>query len=95
MIATDTGNGELTVWIEEIGAIVAADVLLGAEGERSEPLRVCPEAWLEEANDVETVKAALRPLLERGVAAIVPLHGAPVLNDAREALRRALAGEGS
>ncbi len=65
MIATDTGNGELTVWIEEIGAIVAADVLIGAEGERSETLRVCPEAWLEEANDVETVKAALRPLLER------------------------------
>ena len=95
VIATDTGNGELTVWIEKIGAIVAADVLLGAEGERTEMLRVCPEAWLEEANDVETVKAALRPLLERGVAAIVPLHGAPVLNDAREALRRALAGEGS
>ena len=91
VIATDTGNGELTVWIEEIGAIVAADVLLGAQGERSEPLRVCPEAWLEEANDVETVKAALRPLLDREVAAIVPLHGAPVLENANEALRRALA----
>jgi glyoxylase-like metal-dependent hydrolase (beta-lactamase superfamily II) len=91
VIATDTGNGELTVWIEEIGAIVAADVLLGAQGERSEPLRVCPEAWLEAANDVETVKSALRPFLEREVAAIVPLHGAAVLENARDALRRALA----
>ena len=42
VIATDTGNGELTVWIEEIGAIVAGDVLIGAQGERSEALRVCP-----------------------------------------------------
>ena len=32
VIATDQGNGELTVWIEQIGAIVAADVLLGAQG---------------------------------------------------------------
>ena len=91
VIATDTENGELTVWIEEIRAIVAADVLIGAEGERSETLRVCPEAWLEEANDVETVKAALRPFLEREIAAIVPLHGAPVLDNAQEALQRALA----
>ena len=90
VIATDQGNGELTVWIEEIGAIVAADVLLGAQGERSEALRVCPAAWLEEANDVETVTSALRPLLEREVRAIVPLHGAPVLSGAKEALTAAL-----
>lgn len=91
VIASDTGNGELTVWIEPIGAIVAADVLVGAQGERMETLRVCPDAWLEDANDAETVKAALRPLLEREVKAIVPLHGAPVLQGAGEALRRALA----
>jgi hypothetical protein len=90
VIATDTGNGELTVWIEEIGAIVAADVLIGAEGERSEALRVCPAAWLEEANDVQTVKSCLKPLLERDIRAIVPLHGAPVLNGAKEALGNAL-----
>ena len=89
-IATDDGNGELTIWIEPVGAIVAADVLIGAEGERSEALRVCPQAWLDDANDVETVKTALRPFLERDVRAIVPLHGAPVLGGAREALDRAL-----
>jgi hypothetical protein len=90
VIATDTGNGELTVWIDEIGAIVAADVLIGAEGERSEALRVCPATWLEEANDVETVKTALKPLLERDVRAIVPLHGTPVLSGAKETLASAL-----
>jgi hypothetical protein len=90
-IATDTGNGELTVWIEKIKTIVAADVLIGAQGERSEKLRVCPEAWLEEANDVGTVKTALRPFLEREVAAVVPLHGAPVLENAHDELQRALA----
>lgn len=90
VIATDTGNGELTVWIEPIGAIVAADVLIGAEGERTEALRVCPDAWLEDANDAATVKGALRPLLDREIQVIVPLHGAPVLEDAGEALRAAL-----
>jgi hypothetical protein len=91
VIATDTGNGELTAWIDPIGTVVAADVLIGAEAERTERLRVCPAAWLEDANDVETVKEALRPLLEREIAAIVPLHGAPVLNGAESALRHALA----
>lgn len=91
VVATDTGNGELTVWIEQLGAIVAADVLIGAEGARTETLRVCPSAWLEDANDVETVKSALRPFLEREVAAVVPLHGAPVLTGAKEALEGALA----
>jgi hypothetical protein len=90
VIATDTGNGELTAWIGEIGAIVAGDVLIGAQGERTEAVRVCPNAWLEEANDVDTVTAALMPLLERDVRAIVPLHGAPVLSGAKEALRGAL-----
>lgn len=90
VITTDQGNGELTVWIEKIGAIVAADVLLGAQAERSETLRVCPAAWLEDANDVQTVTSALRPLLEREIRAIVPLHGAPVLSGAKEALTAAL-----
>jgi hypothetical protein len=91
VIATDTENGELTAWIEPIGTVVAADVLIGAEAERTERLRVCPDAWLEDANDVETVKEALRPLLKREIKAIVPLHGAPVLHGAEVALRHALA----
>ncbi len=89
-LTTDHGNGELTVWIEPIRTVVAADVLIGAESERTEALRVCPQAWLDGQSTVERVKAALRPLLERDVEAIVPLHGAPVLSGAAETLRRAL-----
>jgi len=88
--ATDTGNGELTVWIEPIRTVVAADVLIGAEAERTQALRVCPEAWLDGATTVGCVKDALRPLLSREVEAIVPLHGAPVLSAASETLRKAL-----
>ena len=89
-LTSDDGNGELTVWIGPIRTVVAADVLIGAEGERTEALRVCPQAWLEGQSTVEQVKEALRPLLERDVEAIVPLHGAPVLSGAAETLRRAL-----
>jgi hypothetical protein len=91
VLTSDTGNGEITLWIEPIRTIVVADVLIGAEGERSEVLRVCPQAWLEPRNDVATVKTALQPFLEREINAIVPLHGAPVLDGAKEALRAALA----
>jgi hypothetical protein len=93
-LTTDSANGEISVWIDPIETLVAADVLLGAEGERAETLRVCPQAWLDGddggGNDVETVKAALRPLLDRDIRAIVPLHGDPVLDGAHKALSRAL-----
>ena len=90
-LTTDAGNGEISLWIDPIATLVAADVLIGAEGERSETLRVCPASWLEDANDVETVKRALKPLLEREIRAILPLHGAPVLEGAHSALSHALA----
>lgn len=86
----DAPQGEITLWIEPIRTVVAGDVLIGAEGERNEALRVCPEAWLEPKNTVQAVKAALRPLLELEIDAIVPLHGAPVLERARETLEQAL-----
>ena len=89
-LATDAPQGEITLWIEPIRAVVAGDVLIGAEGARSEELRVCPQAWLDPVNTVESVKEALRPLLEREVEAVVPLHGAPVLSGGSEALARAL-----
>lgn len=89
-IPTDIGNGEITLWIQAIRTIVAADVLIGAEGERTETLRVCPAAWLEPNSDVASVKAALEPFLERDVRAVVPLHGEPILAGASEALKSAL-----
>lgn len=87
---TDEPNGEITVWIEVIATIVAGDVLIGAEAERTQALRVCPQAWLGEAPTVAEVKAALRPLLELEIEVVVPLHGAPVRDGAKEALSRAL-----
>lgn len=89
-IATDAPQGEVTLYIERIATVIAGDVLIGAEGERTRALRVCPQPWLNPANTVENVKAALSPLLEREIEAIVPLHGAPVLKDARKALEKAL-----
>lgn len=90
-LATDVPQGEITLYVERIHTVIAGDVLIGAEGERSEALRVCPQSWLEPESDVETVKAALRPLLGRQIDAIVPLHGSPILSGAYEALSSAVA----
>ena len=90
-LTTDAPQGEITLWIERIRTVVAGDVLIGAEGERATELRVCPQPWLDGLNTVDSVKSALRPLLEREIDAIVPLHGAPVLRGARKALLTALA----
>ena len=87
---TDAGNGEISIWIEPVQALVAADVLIGAEGERSDALRVCPSSWVEPAGSVGAVVSALRPCLEYPIEAIVPLHGAPILTGAREKLAHAL-----
>lgn len=86
---TDAPQGEITLYLERARSVVAGDVLLGAEGERSEALRVCPEAWLE-GNTVAAVKTALKPLLDAEISAIAPLHGAPVTDGAHEALERAV-----
>ncbi len=83
-------QGEITLYCERIATVIAGDVLIGAEGERTDTLRVCPQSWLDPHNTAENVKFALRPLLERRIDAIVPLHGAPVLDGAREALESAL-----
>lgn len=91
-IATDVAGGEITLYIERIRAVVAGDVLIGAQGERTETLRLCPGSWLEPENTVENVRAALKPFLGREIDAIVPLHGAPVLHGAHEALESAVRG---
>lgn len=84
------GNGEVVLWIEAVRTLVAADVLLGAEGERTTPLRLCPEDWLDDAT-LADVRQALNPLLELEIEAIVPLHGAPVTSGAKELLQGLLA----
>jgi hypothetical protein len=90
-LTSDAPQGEITLYIEPIRAVIAGDVLIGAEGERSTVLRVCPKPWFAGLNTVDSAKSALRPLLEREIEAIVPLHGAPVLDRAYETLQEALA----
>jgi hypothetical protein len=52
---------------------------------------MCPESWLPEATGHGELAASLRPLLERPVERILLSHGDPVLEDALDALRNALA----
>jgi len=74
-------------WLPEQRTLVAGDALLGAEG----GLSVCPDSWLDERSSHESIRAALRPLLDRPIERVLVSHGEPVLEDGRSALERALA----
>jgi glyoxylase-like metal-dependent hydrolase (beta-lactamase superfamily II) len=77
-----------TLWVlPEHRAVVAGDVLLGAEGGG---VRVCPDSWLEGRSTPQKIRALLRPLLERPLDRVLVSHGEPVLEGGREALARAL-----
>jgi glyoxylase-like metal-dependent hydrolase (beta-lactamase superfamily II) len=77
---------ETVWWLPEHGALVPGDVLLaGPEG-----IRVCPDSWLGERSSPASIRAALRPLLDLPVERILVSHGAPLLEDGRSALERAL-----
>jgi hypothetical protein len=77
---------ETIFWIPRHGAIVAGDVLLGGEL----GLHVQPDSWLPEGVTHDALRDALRPLLELPIELVLPTHGDPVVDDAREALARAL-----
>ena len=77
---------EVLFWIPAHGAIVAGDALLG----REHTVRVQPDSWLGEGQTHESLREALRPLLELPVAMVLPAHGDPVVEDAHDALRGAL-----
>lgn len=89
---SDRGHGEAVLWLERARTLVAGDVLLGAQGTREGPLRLCPEDWLD-GTSLADVRDALRPLIELPVEAVVPLHGAPVLEGAADALKAAIGVE--
>jgi glyoxylase-like metal-dependent hydrolase (beta-lactamase superfamily II) len=80
-------RGEVVFWLPAPRALVTGDVLLGTP---DGGLRVCPGSWL--PKDVEPLdfRRSLHGLLELPVELVVPSHGAPVLEDARGALERAL-----
>jgi hypothetical protein len=78
---------EATLWLRGPAALVAGDVFLG--GERG--FRVQPDAWLAEGLTPEDLREQLGPLLELPVELLLPTHGDPITQNARETLERALA----
>jgi hypothetical protein len=61
-------------------------VLLGADA----GIAVCPDSWLDERSSPQSIRAALRPLLDLPLDRILVSHGEPVLSEGRAALERAL-----
>jgi glyoxylase-like metal-dependent hydrolase (beta-lactamase superfamily II) len=78
---------EATLWIPACGALVFGDVLLGGE----EGLRVQPDSWLAEGLTHEGLRERLQPLLQLPIELLLPTHGDPVVEDAKDVLERALA----
>src|SRR4051794_5152228 len=79
--------GEPLLWIPEHGALVAGDILLG-DGEGG--IRLEPETWMPKGTTAREAAAGLRPLLELPVELLLPTHGDPVTEGARERLAEAL-----
>ncbi len=83
--------GETMFWLEEHGALVPGDRILGG---RRGGLRVCPPSWLRYLSSGIThdeLRAELRSLLELPIRMVLVSHGKPVLRNGRAALERALA----
>ena len=86
-------EGEVLYWLPQQKALVAGDVLLGAGAKphaTSEPLRLCPENWLDGATTKQLVKSLL-PILELPVERILVSHGDPVLQGGRDVLQALIA----
>ena len=58
----------------------------------SEPLRLCPEKWLEGSTSKKLVKSLL-PLLDLPVERILLAHGDPVLQGGKDVLKALIAPE--
>ena len=81
-------ESEVVYWLPDHKAVAVGDVLLGAGAKpkaTSEPLRLCPERWLGDAN-YRKLKKSLLPLLELPLQRILLSHGEPVLADAKDTL---------
>ena len=85
---------EVVYWLPRQKAVVVGDVLLGAGAKphaTTDPLRLCPERWLEGAT-LDDLRASLAPLLELAVVRVLPSHGESVLRGGSRALATVLAG---
>ena len=82
------GAGETMVWLAEPRALVPGDRLLG-DGEGG--LRMSPDSWMRYLNlDQAGLAAALRPVLDLPIEAVVVSHGEPVLTDGHAAVVAAI-----
>jgi glyoxylase-like metal-dependent hydrolase (beta-lactamase superfamily II) len=73
-------------WLPEHGTLVAGDVLVGSES----GIAVCPDSWLDQRTSHNSIRAALRPLLDLPLERVLVSHGAPALENGRAALEHAL-----
>lgn len=74
-------EGEWVVWLEQRGALVPGDVVLGTD----DGLVLCPESWLESRSRARLAQDLL-PLLDLPVERVLTSHGPPVLERCDEAL---------
>ena len=82
------GAGESMVWLSGPRALVPGDRLL-SDGQGG--LRMCPDSWMRYLGmDQAALAAALRPLLDLPVEAVLVSHGEPVLSDGRRLIARAI-----
>jgi glyoxylase-like metal-dependent hydrolase (beta-lactamase superfamily II) len=84
---------EVVYWLPRQKAVFVGDVLLGAGAKphaTDEPLRLCPERWLEGASH-DDLRESLAPLLDRSVTRVLVSHGEPVLRGGSRALETVLA----
>ncbi len=87
-------KSEVVYWLPLHRAVVVGDVLLGAGAKphaTDDPLRMCPERWLEGAT-YDDLRESFAPLLSLPVESVLVSHGEPVLSDGGDALATALAG---
>jgi glyoxylase-like metal-dependent hydrolase (beta-lactamase superfamily II) len=87
-------KSEVVYWLPEHRAVVVGDVLLGAGAKphaTDEPLRLCPERWLEGAT-YDDLRESFKPLRELPVSRVLVSHGEPVLSGGGRALAAALGG---
>ncbi|MBA3365316.1 MAG: hypothetical protein H0U03_05955 [Actinobacteria bacterium] len=82
------GRNELVLWLPEHHALVPGDILLGGG---NGDIRLCPESWLHRDQNRQSVRRALRHLLELPIEQVLLSHGEPVLERGHEALAKALA----
>jgi hypothetical protein len=83
-------GGEVMVWLEEHGALVPGDRLLGDD---AGGVRLCPPSWLRYLDSGITqdeLRDALAPLRELPIEMVLVSHGAPVLEDGARAVAQAL-----